>query len=325
MATSDRSLDWFLQKASETAPDDLEPPQPGDWGRLSRDAFVAGLALNARELRSEGDLRLHGVGVEANSADLSAVGAIATAWQKAVAATGAALEDIKTLRGALPLDISQRTALVLSASPLPGSVVLHLEPKSSPLPEVEPNGDVPMVERSRPLADRASEQLIGLLRRAGTGSLDEVDDLSADLRTLGPRVGGALSGLAQVLDRSNITLDASWAEPEVATVRASVTPSAAKWISQFVAGRGLDAEVQYIRGVLRTVSDRERWLVEVGEDDLRMDASELDPSVASAWHVQAEVILTVRVVQTVRPDGTVRTSRTILDVQAAPDAPEQTP
>lgn len=315
MATSERSVDWFLQRAAATVPEDFEAPSRGDWGRLSREAFVASFSVSARELRSEGDLRLHGVGVDENSIDLSAVGAIATAWQKAVSATGAALEQVTNLRGALPVDVVRKTALVLNAAPQPGSVVLHLEPKASPVEEVEPDGDVPMVEPTRPLADRASEQLIQILSQASTGTLDSVDELSAELRALGPRVGGALSGLAQVLQRANVTLDARWAEPEARTVRASVTPSAAKWILEFVEGRGLDAEIQPIRGVLRTVSDRERWLVEVGEDDLRMDASELDPAVAATWHVGAEVILSVRVAQTVRPDGTTRTSRTILGVE----------
>ncbi|HEY6933037.1 MAG TPA: hypothetical protein VI452_06525 [Marmoricola sp.] len=309
-------MDWYLERASEPIPDDLVPPARGDWGRLGREAFIANNTISARSLASEGDLRLRGVGVEMNSADLNAVGAIATAWQKAVAATGAALEHVKTLRGSLPIDVLQRTALVLNASPQPGSVVLHLQPKADPLPETEPEGDIPMVERARPLADRAAGQLISLLRHAANVDAADTDALSADLRNLGPRVGGALSALAQVLERANITLDASWAEPEAPTVRASVTPSGAKWISQFVAGRGLDAEEQQVQGVLRTVSDRERWLVEVGDEDVRMDASELDPSVAARWHVGASVLLTVRVAQIERPDGTTRKSMKILRVSA---------
>lgn len=320
MGTDDLTVEWFLRRAAESAPEELVPPGRGDWGRLSRDAFIANVNVSGRAIRSEGDLRLSGIGVEMNSADLNAVGAIATAWQKAVAATGAALEQVKTLRGSLPADVLLRTALVLNASPQPGSVVLHLEPKASPLPEVEPQGDVPMVEPARPLADRASEQLIRLLDRAGSVELADTDELSAQLRALGPRVGGALSSLAQVLDRANITLDASWVEPETPAVRASVAPGAAKWIAQFVAGRGLDAEEQQIAGILRTVSDRERWLVEVGEDDVRMDASELDPSVAAIWHVGAHVVLNVRVAQTERPDGTTRRSMKILSVAAAEDS-----
>lgn len=208
----------------------------------------------------------------------------------------------------------QRTALVLNASPQPGSIVLHIEPKTPPLAEAEPQGDVPMVEPIRPLADRASETLIEILSRAASATIDDTEALSESLLSLGPRVGGTLSALAHVLDRSNITLDAVWSEPEVPGVRTRVTPSAAKWIAQFVAGRGLDAEEQRINGILRTISDRERWLVEVGDEDVRMDASELDLSVAAAWNIGASVTLTVRVTQTERPDGTTRTAMRILAV-----------
>ena len=314
MATDEHTPEWFLQRAAETVPEQLISPARGEWGRLSRDAFIASLSISARGVRSEGDLRLSGVGVELNSAELNSVGAIATAWQRAVSATGAALEHVKSLRGALPADVVQRTTLVLNASPQPGSIVLHIEPKAPPLAEAEPQGDVPMVEPIRPLADRASETLIDILSRAASTNIDDTDALSESLLSLGPRVGGTLSALAHVLDRSNITLDAAWSEPELPGVRARVTPSAAKWIAQFVAGRGLDAEEQRINGILRTISDRERWLVEVGDEDVRMDASELDLSVAAAWNVGAPVTLTVRVTQTERPDGTTRTSMKILAV-----------
>lgn len=323
MATGDHTVEWYLERASATAPDEVIAPSRGDWGRLSRDAFIAKMTVSARDMRSVGDLRLSGVGVEMNSADLGAVGAIATAWQKAVAATGAALEQVKTLRGSLPADVLDRTALVLNASPERGSIVLHVQPKASPLPEVAPQGDVPMVAATRPLADRASEQLIQLLGRAAAPQLADTDALAEELQLLGPRVGGALSSLARVLDRSNITLDARWAEPETSSVRANVTPAGAKWITQFVAGRGLDAEVQQIVGILRTISDRERWLVEVGVADVRMDASDVSPSETARWHVGASVVLTVRVALTERPDGTTRRSMRILDVAMDEDSGQE--
>jgi hypothetical protein len=313
MATGDRDLSWYLDRAGDV-PKEFVAPERGDWGRRSRDAFVASHSVSARSLHSEGDLRLHGAGVQGSTADLAQVGAIATAWQKAMSATGAALEEVKSLRGTLPADVVLRTALVLNASPQAGSVVLHVEPKESPLQEAEPEGDVPMVQPTRPLADRAAEQLIQLLEAAADVGLSETDALAAELRVLGPRFSGALTSLAQILDRANITLDASWAEPERPTLRTSVNPSRARWIAEFVAGRGLDAEVQTIRGVLSTVSDRERWLVQVGEDTERMDASELIPDEVSRWRVGQEVDLNVRVAQQERPDGSTRKSMTILSI-----------
>lgn len=314
MATDESPLEDYLTHAGELLPEEYRPPGRGDWGRLSRDAFIANRSISARSLKSTGDLRLHGLGVEMNSADLQSVGAIASAWQKAVSAVGGALEDIKSIRGSLPGDVLQKTGLVLNASPLPGSVVLRIEPKARPLDEVEPNGDAPMVDAPRPLADRASERLIALLDSASKADPNEFDDLTATLASLGPRVSTAVASLAQTLKRANITLDASWEEPSARAVRASVNPAQATWISDFVAGRGLDAEVVPMNGILRTVSDRERWLVEVGDDPIHMTASELAPTEVARWNIGDRVTLQVRVAQTERPDGTTQTRHTIISV-----------
>lgn len=193
-------------------------------------------------------------------------------------------------------------------------------PKASPLPEVEPGGNTPMVNADRPLADRASEQVIQLVKLASVEDAVFQDELSVQLQQLGPRVGGALKGLAQTLERTNITLDATWAEPMTPSLRATLNPSAARWLAQFVDGQGLNSEEVEMTGVLRTISDRERWLVEVGEEDLRMNASELEPSVASAWNVKDEVRLRVRVAVTERPDGLTKRTMTILHVAPASES-----
>ncbi|MFJ2755203.1 hypothetical protein ACIO3S_06385 [Nocardioides sp. NPDC087217] len=318
MATDERfSAAWFLGQYTQI---ERPIPGPGDWGRLSLDAFVANRMPSARSSVSEGTIRMSGPEVLENAADLGAVGAIASAWQRVVSAAGAGLERIKTTRGNLPTHILQRTALALNASPQPGSVVFNIIPKTSPLPEVEPDGNTPMVNAERPLADRASEQVIRLLGLAEVEDVVFQDELSAQLQQLGPRVGGALKGLAQTLDRTNITLDATWAEPMIPSLRATVNPSTARWLAQFVDGRGLNSEAVEMTGVLRTISDRERWLVEVGDEDLRMNASELDPSVASTWNVKDEVRLTVRVAVTERPDGLTKRTMTILHVAPASES-----
>ena len=314
MATDESAFDRILARSAAEVPDGYSPPSKGDWGRRARDAFIANRSISARMLSSAGDLRLHGVGVEMNTADLQAVGAIATAWQKAVSAVGGALEEIKSIRGALPTDVVQRTSLVLNASPQPGSVVLHIEPKSRALDEVEPDGDAQLIDPPRPLADRASEGLIQLLTSAAEANPNDFEDLSATMSRLGPRVSGAVASLAQALTRANITLDASWDEPSRNSVRTSVDPSQAMWISAFVAGRGLDAEIIPMRGVLRTVSDRERWLVEVGDEAIHMSAGELDPIVVARWNIGDEVDVMVRVAQTERPDGTTTTKHTLVSV-----------
>lgn len=86
MATDERfSAAWFLEQYGQN---DRPIPEPGDWGRLSLDAFMANKMPSARSSASEGSIRMSGPEVLENAADLSAVGAIATAWQRVVAAAG---------------------------------------------------------------------------------------------------------------------------------------------------------------------------------------------------------------------------------------------
>ncbi|MFD0856740.1 hypothetical protein ACFQ07_31195 [Actinomadura adrarensis] len=317
MATSDRDLEWFLARTPEREPD-LPSLAAGDLGRLSVEAFIARSAGTERVLPSRGELRLHGAGVQGHKAELAHVGIIASAWQKAVSATGAALENIRPLRGSLPSDITQRTTLVLNAAPSPGSIVLHLEPKSAPMDEVEPHGNISIVDTPRPLADRASEQLVRLLAQASPADLEMLDTLADALRSLGPRVGSSLSSLAQAIHRADITVDASWAEPSSPTIKASVNPAAARWLREFVAGRGLDAEEQTLTGTLRTVSDRQPWLIELTSGEIeRMSADELASEEVARWRVGDVVELQVRSVLREQPDGNIHRSHTILDLRAA--------
>ncbi|RZS89887.1 hypothetical protein EV189_1664 [Motilibacter rhizosphaerae] len=317
MAT-DEASDRLFALSREYANQGQIAQESGDWGRLSREALLRRADLNVREQLSEGDLRIHGPAMLGHSAELGAVGAIALGWQRAVSAVGAGLEQVKSVRGTLPADVVQRTALLLQAAPAPGSVVLHIAPKAIALDEVEPAGALQLYERPRPLADRASEVLISLLRRIVDVAPSDIEPVTEELTELGPRVGSSLSSLALALDRTNLTLDAAWREPERATVRATVTPSGAKWMREFIAGRGLDAEQLRVRGNLRTISDRERWLVEVGDRALRMDASELTPAAVAEWRVGDLVDLLVRVSQVERPDGAVRRDYAILGL-SSPD------
>lgn len=203
---SDDALNHLLSRteAGEYRPGDLEP---GDTSRISIEAFVAGAQGSARELASEGDLRLHGAGVVGTSAELADVSRITGSWQKLISAVGGALEDVKSLRGRLPASVITRTTLVLSASPSPGSVILHVRPKTDPFAEVAPTGDVPMIDQPRPLADRASEAVIEVLAEAVSAGTESLDRLTAVMQDLGPRVGSSLVSFADALDKSDITLD----------------------------------------------------------------------------------------------------------------------
>lgn len=301
---------------------DLPAPQkwePGDLTRLSQEAMVRQQAGTARVIRSSGNLRFTGAGALGHSADLADVGLLSSAWQKAVTATGAALEDVRGARGRIPVDIALRTTLLLTASPSPGSVVFHVEPKQPPLLEVEPHGQTTLAEEiaARPLADRAVEALVELLATATTGTAAMVEAISGQLSDLGPRVGSAVDGLARAIEATNVTLDASWREPAAPTRRAVITPSEAKFIADVVEGRGLNATVETMTGTLGTISDRQKWVLHLGEETIRLDIAELPAEELTKWKVHDLVEVDVRVALHERPDGRMVRHHTLLCIRPA--------
>ncbi|MBB2893432.1 hypothetical protein [Flexivirga oryzae] len=308
MATSDNLPDVTGLLASLRQRFTEEHPavryEPEDLSRLGVEAIVRREAGTARTLHSSGVLRFTGSAVVGNSANLDDVGSLSSAWQKAVTATGAALEDVKSVRGKFSASVVLRTQLMLTASPQPGSVVFVVEPKQSPMDEAEPHGQTTTEELAqRPLADRASERLVEFLAAGVDQGAETGDAIARQLRELGPRVGGAVNALALAIDKSNVTLDVSWREPAKPTRRASVDPSKAKFIREVVEGRGLDAEPETLIGPLQTISSRQRWAIETADGLVQFDASELPPADLHRWKVDDWVEVAATVAVRERGDG----------------------
>lgn len=283
-----------------------ERVEAGDVSRMSMQTFIAqATRAPIRSARSSGALRFSGPGVQHNRAELDDIGRLSSAWQRAISATGAALTGARGSKGRLPRDVLLRTQLLLTASPAAGSIVFHLEPKQSPLDEVQPTkGQEALTEdlTARPLADRAAEALVNLLA-TGEESPEGAETMSEILRELGPRVGSAVTYLAHAIDAANVTVDAAWQEPDHGTRRAKVTPSVAKYIAQVIEGRGLDAEPVRLVGRLRTISDSQRWVLDLGEETVRLDASELPESELRKWNLHDEVAVEASHSVQERPDG----------------------
>jgi len=322
MATSDNLPDVtdLLARMRDqwSGNNDPHPYEPGDLTRLGVEALVRRETGTARSLHSTGVLRFTGDGVEGHSADLDDIGTLSSAWQRAVTATGAALEHVKSIRGKFSASVILRTQLVLTASPLPGSVLFVVEPKQSPMTEAEPNGQTTTEELAqRPLADRASERLVEFLA-AGTEQGPEVADaIATQLRDLGPRVGGAINALTQAIDRSNVTLEVSWREPAKPTRRASVSPSKAKFIREIVEGRGLDAEPEILVGPLQTISSRQRWAIDTTDGLVQFDASGLPQAELHRWKVDDWVEVEVTVAVRERGDGRMERKHTATAIRPA--------
>lgn len=319
--SSDQLLEHFRSLAANVdAPERLEP---GDLTRAGVESMVASQWGTPREIHSVGHIRFTGRAIAGHSADLDAVGLLSTAWQRAVTATGAALEGIKSVRGRLSADVISRTKLVLTASPLPGSVVFLVEPKQSPMLEAEPAGQAALTPdlAKRPLADRASSALVDLLQATNEASPEQVDTLATQLRELGPRVGSAIDGLARAIEDTDVTLDVDWREPSVATKRAVVTPYQAKFLAEVVEGRGLNAGRETLIGSLATISDRQQWALLLGDRMVFLDMSELELPQLTHWRVHDLVEVDVRTTTQERPDGRVTRKYSMLAIRAATGSP----
>ena len=144
-----------------------------------------------------------------------------------------------------------------------------------------------------------------------------VDAISGQLSDLGPRVGSAIDGLARAIEATNVTLDASWREPTAPTRRAVVTPSEARFIAEVVEGRGLNATVETVTGTLGTISDRQKWVLHLGEETIRLDIAELPPEELTRWKVHDLVDVDVRVALQERPDGRMVRQHTLLSIRPA--------
>ena len=314
---SSRDPSWFLNQSDSYVHDQIDTSEAAELGRQSVEAMAIKQEGSARSIRSEGSLRISGDGVLGSSAPLEVVGKIALAWQKAVITIGASLEGIRSPLGKVPTDIGLRTRLNLVASPSPGSIILRISPVRDPLLESEPNGNRALVDAPRPLADQAVNSLIELLNEANNSQPSDLDSFANHVQTLGPRVGSAVVNFAKEIDKGNLTLEAIWREPQTATISTRISAPGARFIATFIEGRELDGVEETLVGTLATVSVSERWLVELEEDTVHMDASGLSSEVPSKWRVGQRVSLRVLVVVREQPDGATRKKFTILDVDEA--------
>lgn len=318
MATSDSSAFESLMARATVPLPPVTWERGGDLARMSVESMTARHG-EARELASVGAVRLSGAGVTGHAANLDEVGKIATLWQRCVTAVGAALEGVQSAAGRIPDRVVFQTQLQLVASPGPGSVVLALSPKSDPFGR-RADEERPFFLMERPLADRASEELINLLAAASSAGPAD-DELSNLFRYLGPRVGTSVKALANALDRGHFDFEVSWEEPERPTRRAAVPAGTSGWLRDFVSGRELDSGEDTIEGTIRTVSDFSKWAVDTGAGIRSVDASALPVEVIRAVRVGDNVRIHVRVDVTERPDGATTTRLSGTRIEQLPTAP----
>jgi len=285
---SESDLDFLRSlKASEPA---RTWAQPGDLGRMSIQSFVSRQTVGIP--RSTGALRLFGQGVAGSSVRLDLVGIICQEFQRLVVSVGASLEGVKTARGRISEAIARRARLNLSASPMPGSLILDLTPELDPESErVRPGQPALLVDDPEPLADRSVKSILEVLRKASRPDPD-ASELGELLNELGPRVASSVSLLAKVFAEDEMDVELAWAQANQATDVAALSAGAARWLRGFVTARHLDESPVTFTGVLRTVSDRRPLELETDEGEMvYLRRSEDSPVVVGDLFVGEEVIV----------------------------------
>jgi len=287
-----------------------------DLARISVESLFSSTQPDARALASTGTLRLAGEGVTGHQVDIDRLGAFAAAWQRAVTAVGASLEGFRSARGRLSNELVSRTKLLLVAPPSGGSIVLEVAPKVHGLDDGTGVAQRPMFDAPQALADRSVTALLDLLTQLAGEDLVDLDSTAAKLRELGPRVAGSVRVLADSLAEGHLDIHATWREPGEATKRTSVSSAQAVWIRRFIDGRDLEAEDATLRATAVTVSNRERWLVEVEGEVERVNASGLELDEVRKVRPGDEIALRVRTTVTLQPDGSHRARHEAIEVLA---------
>ena len=222
-----------------------------------------------RFLKSIGQIHVVEGDGDNHQADLVNVSRLISSFQSLVTSIGGSLKGHKTVRGKMPYEIVQDTALTLDSSPIPGSVILIISPQRLPAEELE--------SENMALFDRKTEQLIDLVFPKLSLLFDDMvslpenphqeldpenSTLAMHLRDLGPRVASSLRRFSGVTASSNFSVDISWSQPHQSTMRTKkLIPSIANRASNLISNSETDEETVEIEGTMRTVSDIEQLAI----------------------------------------------------------------
>ena len=292
---------------------------PPEWktadeaSRISVETFAANLRGDALA-RSTGRIRLAERGGDSHSALLESVGQVQIAFQRAIRGVAAGLEGVRAVVGRLPAEIVQLTNLRLIASPLPGSIVLQVQPDVEPADVAYPDGQMSLDPARDSLVDRSAVELIDFLTET-LDLLTIVDSgaLEARLSNLGPRAASSIKSFADAVAASSFDVDLSWDRSTQATVRAHVDSASAEWLSALISGSQLDAEPILLRGVLRTVSDRKPLDLELAPGEVvGIDRGDVD---VRDFRVGQQVTVEALVRVVVRPGGDEGRTYTAVSIQ----------
>ena len=323
---SQKLLDSVFARLKSAYDPDATVPDPADVTRWAIEDHVRSLQPDpGRTLKSRGVLRLHGEGVEGNSAPLQAVGDVAMKFQDLIDAMGSSLRGVKTAKGRLPNDVLKRTKLDLVASPAAGSGALIVAPHSDPAEETAPEGQVSLFsEDSRQLADQAIEATLNLLE-LGSRPDPVADDFVERIQEWGPRVASAILKASNSFSKRNFDLEISWKEPSKKGANLDVTAEQFGRIFSVIDRRELTQEDIVFVGKIQTVSnvvDLDLEIVNAAAETelIKLSREELEGRIPSDLQLDEEVKVQARADYTLAAGGTLDIEYFALEVtRASPD------
>lgn len=251
----------------------------------SIESFI-GSALPDKPKQSGGMFHITGPSVIGNTAPVRSVGAFLTSFQSAIDSIGASLKGNKTASGQLSAEITGRTEMSMVASPLPGSVIIQIEPTMSPTDDLYPNGetlfDLEEEIGARPLANLAIDEFMSLIEDMNQDDPDNskfVDHLT----DLGPRVASSVKAFYESVDKGSIDVEIKWRDlKKQESIATNVSHIFARHAVTVINNANIENNIIRIQGILKTVtySPKDKLRVETEEGtEKTISIGSIDPTV----------------------------------------------
>lgn len=236
------------------------PDDPNELSASSLKGFIEQSVL-CHSAESSALIHITGPSVCGHSAPVRGLGEFMIALQTTFDSIGASIEGFRSATGSIPSSVSARTELSLTASPLPGSVVLEIAPSIPRLEDLYPDGDalfdIEEAIGAKPLADSAFEELSELLEKLDIDSPDQ-NDFVDYLSELGPRVASSLKGFCDSISKASINIEFEWEEPSKPKKAVNINHSFARYISEVIDNASITSDEVRIEGILLTVTTSDK-------------------------------------------------------------------
>lgn len=292
----------------DDVPARTRPVVPGDFTRRSIERIAREASGTSRVIPSRGVVHLTGDGVQGHSAPMAQVALLLSRFQAVVHSIGASLEH-NVSRHRLPDSILARTALVIDASPQPGSLIVNIHPELDGMDDVYPQGVhlLPDPHHELSLADRSIDVFSKLISRVS--SLEPTQDSALKtIKPFGPRVAKSLCEFAAGIGRARFDFALNWAAPAAETISATLSTTEASALTEALRSHELEPTEDLITGQVVTASSRLRLEIRgsssVDADaTFRVDRGELSDADIARAPVFSTVQVRARVEWEEKPGG----------------------